>query len=80
MTVRESCGCYVSDIPWGKEPGEQGSIVYCPLHSAAPELLSQLQSQHRELEDQDTHAGWDDHKRRPCMTCRLIAQAERKLS
>lgn len=51
------CECYWCDVPWGPGKDEQGSVVFCPLHDAAEEMLRELNRIDAWFEDlkQDHH-------------------------
>lgn len=42
--MKEFCGCYWFNIPYGDKPDEQGSIIFCPLHAHAKDLLEALRN------------------------------------
>lgn len=74
----KNCGCKIvkyrpwkSDLNGGKRI-KMDHIDYCPLHSAAEEMLTDLKVWH------STYCGCEGTK--PCMTRDLIARAEGQLS
>lgn len=71
--VSERCGCKINHV--GEYDREEGidptlsTIVYCPLHKVAPELLTDLKWHHLE----------NYHAQEPipgCTSCDLISRAE----